>query len=108
MSDIIIIKKEDMGGQMGPDAMVNTIGICDCILKDKNDGDEVEVTVKGTLIDHDGMRFIAAHTVEGEPVEDPDIEQDSSQEQPMDMGAPPAHAMMNAHDALTQFLQNRK
>lgn len=109
MNAIVIIKKDQGMDNFGHDAMANTIGICDCILKDATDGDEVTATIKGTLIEHDGMRFISVDTVDGESVEDPEMALDQNPDEgAMDAGAPPDHLLMDAEDALMNFMQNRK
>jgi len=106
MNGIIIIKKDHMGpsaDQYGPHAMANTVQICDCVLTDKKDGDEVEFTGKGTLVEHDGMRFITVSQVDGADVEEmpdmPNDQQDQMNHEDM-MG-------MDATDALAHFMQNK-
>lgn len=46
---------------MGP-----KIPICDCILEDAEDGDEVEFEGKGIVIAKDGKRFLMLKELEGE------------------------------------------
>lgn len=97
----IIIDNSDESSY-GPDAMANSVCICDCILKDAKDGDNVKSQIEGVLVDHgDGKRYIAIHTVDGEPVEEMDSEDygnNSNKENPMDM---------NAEDALSHFMQQQ-
>lgn len=97
-----IIIVNDGQDQHGPDAMANSLCICDCILKDAKDGDEVTAEVKGTLIEHDGKRYIAVHTVDGAPVEEMDAGY-------QDMSQPDEPSYdTTAGDALSNFMKNRK
>lgn len=65
MKGIIVIKKEEgMVKKMGP-----KIPICDCILEDAEDGDEVEFEGKGIVMVKDGKRFLMLSELEGEGME---------------------------------------
>lgn len=86
----IIIKSDSAYREHNPKD--NVIPICDCIAKDAEDGDEVEVTVKGKLIEKDGLRFIAIESVDGEDVEDMEREINS----------------MDSEDALEHFMSKLK
>lgn len=89
MDGVIIIKG---GPPMHRPPMANMIHICDCIAKDAEDGDEVEVTVKGKLIEKHGDRWISIESVNGEAVEDMEKEIGS----------------MDSEDALEHFMNKLK
>ena len=91
-----IIIEQDGGEMHGPDAMSNSVCICDCILKDAKDGENVKATIEGVLIEHEGKRYIAIRTVDGEPVEEmgPGYGEDT-----------PDMADMSAEDALYDFMK---
>lgn len=86
----IIIKNDSQYRDHRP--MRNMIPVCDCIAKYAEDGDEVEVTIKGKLIDKDGVRFISIDSVDGEDVEDMEKEMNS----------------MDSQDALEHFMNKIK
>lgn len=87
----------------GPDAMSNSVCICDCILKDAKDGDDVKATIEGKLIEHEGKRYIAIHTVDGEAVEEMGPGYGSDMEEP-----PEDQMNMDAEDALASFLDKTR
>ena len=75
------------------------IKICDCILDGKSDGDKIEATIKGKLVEKDGGRFITIDFVDGEGVEDMAAEDnDCSSENMMEM---------NAVEALAHFMKKK-
>lgn len=105
MKTVIVIGGDS---QHGADAMSNTLCICDCILKDKKDGDDVEATIKGVLIDHgDGKRYIAVSQVDGEDVVEEDTTDLGEGEQPNDV-SPEDLMNMDTTDALDNFMKQRK
>lgn len=108
MNAILIVKKEPGMDHFGHDAMANTLCICDCVLKDKKDGDKVKATIEGTLMEHEGKRYISVDKVDGEDVEDMELPGEYQDEEPMDTGGVPDHALMNSGDALMQFMKQVK
>lgn len=65
----LIIK---IGGQSYDHKMLgNLVYLPDGVATDAKDGDEIDVNVKGELIEHDGVRCIHVKEVDGEPVAQP-------------------------------------
>lgn len=102
MKAILLVNKSPDMQQFGHDAMANSVGISDLILKDAKDGDQVDATVKGTLMEHGGMRYISIDQVDGEDVEDPEDMADhnmdeGSQDQSLNdrLGTTSEDALMN-------------
>ena len=110
MNAILLVKKDHGMGSFGHDAMANTVGVCDCILKDAKDGDQVNAKITGTLMEHDGKRYISIDEVDGQPVEDSEMSMDANPDEGS-MDAPPSHDMgssMDSEHALMQFMANKK
>lgn len=74
--------------------MCNSIKIPDSLFSDAEDGDEVEATIKGTIEERDGQRFVSVSSLDGEEVEEEDDKE--------------ADSSMDAEDALDRFFNNPK
>lgn len=85
----------------GPHAMANTLCVCDCVLKGAKDGDKIKATIEGTLIEHEGKRYVAVQMVDGEPVEEMDNEDYGP-----DMNSE-NKSEMDSEDALMNFMKSK-
>lgn len=89
----------EFGGGHGPDAMSNSVCICDCVLKGKEDGDRVTFEGEGVIVEHEGKRYIAVDLVDGEPVEEMEgYEEEPSREDMMSM---------DSNEALDNFIERK-
>lgn len=79
--------------------MCNSATISDKTLPKSKEGDEVEVKVRGMIVEEDGMRKIEISHVEGKPV--------GSMEECGSCQGKPHHGgeMPDAHDALITFMK---
>lgn len=95
MSLVIMIE----GQKFGPHEMANSICLPDDALTGKKDGEEVEFSGKGILVEHDGKRYIAVNAVDGKPVEEMEEENEPSEEESMEM---------TGDDALEDFMKQKR
>lgn len=102
MKIAIIVK----GADHGPHEMANVVCPCDCVLKDAKDGDNVSFKGEGVLMEEDGKRYISVSKVDGEPVEEIEVENEPSDEE---MGkAVDENRNMRADDALDDYMNEKE
>jgi hypothetical protein len=92
---IVIQPHEGSSPEMG----VNMICPASETVSDKKDGEEVNGTYSGKIVDHDGEKYISIHQIDGQDVQEMESGQEPDKQDETEM---------DSNDALDSFMKNRK